>query len=464
MKSPLDILMVMLFVINIEYNEGAAPLLPRCLENNRIAWRKWPPYTEQINSTYIGIVEEIFQEGMRSCCNGKLTYNRSTIFNSQGDVTDILEDTNTGQMVEFILPIQREITSKTFLIYPFVPMVVSPGHALFIKQKDVGTLAIVNAINDIVPFILLMIICVGSAGIFYWMLENMTLAWYGETPERFNPGIINGIWWAYVTMTTVGYGDQVPKTKPGRIFSILWVIVGISFCGVFMSTITSSLILSLTRKDIELMNKAVAVLRGSEEYRYAFQKQGIPFQYDSVHEIATALNEETVSLALIDVMTAAYYEEELKGFILDRIIETMTSNGVIFVHKGMKYATCVRNYIFDSQDKILNKVSETVKVITYKSYEKTTTSNIMNPSLPTFRMFLLTMVVTLLFFIFCGVLKQWIEKKKSSKEKSSGNHLSDREQLIDRNNYRHELIHIINDIKTTCESFIRDLEEDNRDM
>ena len=53
----------------------------------------------------------------------------------------------------------------------------------------------------------------------------------------------------------------------------------------------------------------MAVLRASEEYKYVSKKQGIPFEYDSVHEIAQSLHKKTVDIALLDVMVAGRYQE-----------------------------------------------------------------------------------------------------------------------------------------------------------
>ena len=101
---------------------------------------------------------------------------------------------------------------------------------------------------------------VAIAGTLFWMMENMICAYYGEEPERFHPGVMNGVWWAFVTMTTVGYGDQIPKTKVGRVFSVAWVFIGLSFCGVFISTMTIDLLTHFSNREVSLMDKVYSLI------------------------------------------------------------------------------------------------------------------------------------------------------------------------------------------------------------
>ena len=92
------------------------------------------------------------------------------------------------------------------------------------------------------------LLTVAISGVTFWLLESWALAWRtgDEQPERFLPGIWNGVWWAFITMTTIGYGDIVPRTRPGRIFAVFWVLIGITLCGILVSAIASVLIETIT--------------------------------------------------------------------------------------------------------------------------------------------------------------------------------------------------------------------------
>jgi len=51
----------------------------------------------------------------------------------------------------------------------------------------------------------------------------------------------DAIWWSFATVTTVGYGDIVPATMEGRILGVILMFVGISFIGVFISSLGATL-------------------------------------------------------------------------------------------------------------------------------------------------------------------------------------------------------------------------------
>lgn len=453
MKDLKVITLFIIFIIITKDVNGARPRLPRCLDVNRVAWRNFEPFFVYQGDNYTsggGIVEKIFNMTLRSCCIGDLVYSHEFNFESQDDLSDILLNERVKSTFEYIFPVQRTTGSNNFLIYPFVPLVVSPGLALFSVPQKGGAEAIFHSIKGIIPFLVLMSLCVGIAGTVFWMIENMTLAWYGERPERFSKGVVDGIWWAFVTMTTVGYGDIIPKTKPGRVFSVLWVFVGLVFCGFTISSITTGIILSITKKEIELLEQNVAVLRGSEEFRYVTKKQGYAFEFDSIEEIAESLRTETIKIALIDTMVAGHFQEALEGFELNKIIESMTTVGVIFLNDGSKFAKCARNYIYDKQQEVLNEISQSVRIVKF-SPKSGGDSFLIDPSLPVFRIGLISMSGTLIFFIVCGVSKDWYAKCcKKPQEKKSVKEL--------REEHKDELINTFTDIKSTCENFIFEIE------
>lgn len=74
----------------------------------------------------------------------------------------------------------------------------------------------------------LFIVFVGGLGAY--MMESGSPDAVIKTPG-------DAIWWSLATVTTVGYGDIVPQTLGGRIVGVAIMFVGISFLGVFISTL-----------------------------------------------------------------------------------------------------------------------------------------------------------------------------------------------------------------------------------
>lgn len=421
-------------------------------------WKSSPPYTDYVNETYTGIVEMIFLKSMRACCAGDMIFERPQTFVSKDDLTDLLMNKSLNQDFEYVLPVQGAEKSEKLIMKQFVPMVISPGSALIVKPDDDAASLIIYAVSNSMPLIIAMLFVVGISGTLFWALENMTLALYGDEPERFVIGIANGIWWAVVTMTTVGYGDHVARTKPGRIFSVFWVIAGVSFCGIFISALTMDLVASLTPKTYELSGINVGVLRSSEEYKYVNKKQGTPFEYDNIPDMVQALRDNTIEYVLIDVFIAGQYTEELKEFKLGRIVEAMTSNGVMYLNKGLKFVQCVRNYIFSSQQEILVYVSENAKVLPSNN-EAPSSSSLMDPSSSIFQLSVLGMFGALVVSVIIGVTVQKIQKMCEGVCDSE-----EERQIAQRAKYRNELEDIFEDIKTKCDTILSESEEKERIM
>lgn len=154
-----------ILTIILRSSYGARPKLPRCLEVNNVAWKKLPPFTEDVNHNYNdsnGIVEKIFNLAMSSCCFGELTYNHSVLFESQEDVSKLLIETSVKNHFDFLMPIQRDLVSQSYHIYPYVSLVASPGFAVFMVPTKDGGAAVINSIKGVLPFLSVMLLLVGN--------------------------------------------------------------------------------------------------------------------------------------------------------------------------------------------------------------------------------------------------------------------------------------------------------------
>lgn len=105
--------------------------------------------------------------------------------------------------------------------------------------------AAVKAIRgELMVFAFLAVIILYIAAVGIYMFEHEA------QPEAFS-SIPVSLWWAIVSFTTVGYGDIYPITAEGRIFTALVLFVGLGVIAVPTALITSALINTELREEIE---------------------------------------------------------------------------------------------------------------------------------------------------------------------------------------------------------------------
>lgn len=104
--------------------------------------------------------------------------------------------------------------------------------------------AILSVRGELAIFAILagMMLYIAAVGIYIFEHEAQ--------PEAFS-SIPTSLWWAIVSFTTVGYGDIYPITAEGRIFTALVLFVGLGVIAVPTALITSALINTELREEIE---------------------------------------------------------------------------------------------------------------------------------------------------------------------------------------------------------------------
>lgn len=216
---------------------------------------------------------------------------------------------------------------------------------------------------------------------------------------------------------------------------------------------TSEIIISITKQGVELMNQDIAVLRGSISYKYALKVQGTPHEYDTVEEIVDSVHAGATKIALIDAMIAGHYQYELTHLEIDRIIESLSGVGVIFLNDGLKFASCMREFIFDHQQLVLNEVSKSVKKIHFKALDQN--DALINPSDPIFRTGLVSMGLTLMFFIMCGVGKESVHKYLKNRKLRNDAFYGQKTLIKNTADcIRQELLKELHEIVSMCDKFI----------
>ncbi|XP_044164505.1 uncharacterized protein LOC114956487 isoform X1 [Acropora millepora] len=93
------------------------------------------------------------------------------------------------------------------------------------------------------------------------MARCKTAKFYSEEYETnhrhfyrsFHKGVFEGVWWSFVTMTTMAMPTtEYPKNIMGRSYAIVWFLIGIVLFSLFISSLTSSIMMSLRILDHRL--------------------------------------------------------------------------------------------------------------------------------------------------------------------------------------------------------------------
>merc|ERR1712091_663930 len=120
----------------------------------------------------------------------------------------------------------------------------------------------------VISSILVLISVLLVVGSLIWLAERRKNS--EQFPERWLPGIANGMWFAVVTLTTVGYGDKAPISRTGRGITATWMVISL----IAMSSLTASLASAFTlffsgaretiiRSPAQLQQRRVATIEGT---------------------------------------------------------------------------------------------------------------------------------------------------------------------------------------------------------
>eukprot|EP00111_Clytia_hemisphaerica_P018047 TCONS_00053399-protein len=298
----------------------------------------------------------------------------------------------------------------------------------------------------------LLLVLVAISGSIYALIEMISLSLDGEEYPAFHQGVWAGIWWAFVSMTTVGYGDICPKTKPGRIFSIVWVITGVASCALFTSYMTTVLTSICMTEDVSLTATKVGVLTESEEHRFAMKRNSMPQAFPTINEVIDALKRREVRGILIDSYIAAEYEEQLKSFKRQMVIEYITSYGVVFLNEGVRFSDCVRDYVFSRQNEISEIIRQNVQLLevstTSAAAEKS--NNLIDVKSPSFFYIVTGVIGILVVAAFFGTI--WDIRKRQMEKLKKYNPHEDISLSEWRARYKCDFQQVLEDMQGECTS------------
>ena len=76
-----------------------------------------------------------------------------------------------------------------------------------------------------------------------------------------------------------------------------------------------------------------------------------------------AMKSNIINGFLLDSYIAGGNQERFQEFRLERIIEQITSSGVLFLNDGIKFAPCVRDQLSSHQGEVFEWLTKSIKPI-----------------------------------------------------------------------------------------------------
>jgi len=132
-----------------------------------------------------------------------------------------------------------------------------------------------------------------------------------------------------------------------------------------------------------------------------------------VDEIVIGLMNKDIRGALIDSYVAAENQKKLAPFRLQNIIEHVSTNGIVFQNNGIKFASCIRDFILSRQTQVFEIILERVKPIKISgtSFAEEKSQNLINTNSAGFYIPVIVVLITLALLFSTGILWEYCSAK-----------------------------------------------------
>eukprot|EP00795_Rhopilema_esculentum_P001278 gene1278-15663_t len=347
------------------------PATCKCPQTIFLNWYESRPYVIKTGkSTIEGIFYKVLTDTLtQSCgtCNGKA----SVISPYKSLSGEKPEKTSAKKVMSVIgkeyhvsFPVFGKSDMSTYLKQNvFVALVESPGVAVAVRNDvdyTVKTKAAFNAMINVWPMYIVLIIMTLLAGIFVWFFEHRSNPEFSK--DHYVMGILQGCWWAFISATTVGYGDLTPRTFAGRVFGIIWILISLILNGILIGSLTSSVTTMTLPSPLMLYGTKTSAVTNSSEYSLAIRRNckiDRNVEYEKVDSVLAALSDKHVDIALMDAFVAVakgkYIED--KKLKVKEIIKTTDSFGFVLSHELVRLEDDFRSQVSTRQDLVAKFVA-----------------------------------------------------------------------------------------------------------
>ncbi|EDO49510.1 predicted protein [Nematostella vectensis] len=390
-----------------------------CPTTLNVDWWEIPPYIYQKKesngklSPVEGIFPQVLRQLVDSCCGAcvNISYNKPA-----NDSEEVKKHIGLNGTV-ISLPIYGEMKEIRFQDYPFYPVVESPGVVFIVKKEDSSAAAeaVMNAVFQGWPVLLLTLIMAALSGIIVWALDTY---WNPEEfPRSFFRGTWEGFWWAFVSMTTVGYGDRAPRSVLARTFAFVWVLIGLVIISIFTATVTTSLTAISLSNEVKLYGSEVVAMKNTEEQRLGVRSNAKVKEKKSVQEMTDAILAPgtTSQGALLDSYVAGYWARVADNKILGNsnlrvgtVVDHQFAYGFVIAGplRENSFEQCMRKHLNSMETDITSIIQTKAKTMDDPSggaaVEKT--SNLFDAESPVFQQAIYTCLGLVAALTICGLI------------------------------------------------------------
>ena len=102
---------------------------------------------------------------------------------------------------------------------------------------------------------------------------------------------------------------------------------------------------------------------GKKRFFDTFLISRISSAYSTIDLVIEALKHEKVKGILIDSYVAAEHKDKLDGFKNQMVIEHISNYGIVFLNEGLRYSSCVRDYVYSRQNEIADIIRNSVTLL-----------------------------------------------------------------------------------------------------
>lgn len=344
----------------------------RCEASYTTSYQVKPPVFSMNNhaDTPAGIIADVAAEAVAYCCDvcinghGRLHVNWTV----GGSGSDPRKKTTTEMKLavqdgtNIILPIQLDSSRTIYEQNPYIPIVFSPGLAIFSLRADYVDLMekmMVETVGLLWTFVLVCGLLTVACGLIMWIVQcnPMQISRTNEEdfPEDFRHGGGAGVWWSFGTVMRVGYGDLVATGKLGRYCTFPIILIGLALPMVLVSGIsTIFLTFCLDKSEGTIYAQKVATFADSYDGIYVRRWGGSLAKKSSTSEgLVSTLKDGDASRIAIDALDASYQGSTLTKspqVVFRGIRETSSSYGVVLAGDAVKLEKCVRAYLKEHRE------------------------------------------------------------------------------------------------------------------